>query len=96
MQRPCRVCGFCEFGRKVAKRINNRYGHELKIFPSNERDSRATSKGKSDRRPRVTTLATGSDRNQHSLDVQPRAVPKCAQCSGLHGIPVQKLQDIAH
>ena len=57
-----------EFARRVAERINNRYGHEPKVFSSNETDKRESSKGKSDCRSRVTTLATGSDRNQRSLD----------------------------
>ena len=77
---------FVEFVRRVAERINNGYGHELKEFSSNERDKRESSKGGSGRRSRVTTLAIGSDRNQRSLDSRPRAVLKCAQCSGLHGV----------
>lgn len=57
---------FVEFVRRLVERINNRYGHELKVFSSNEREKRESSKGKSDCRSRVTTLPTVSDRNQQS------------------------------
>jgi len=77
---------FVEFVGRVAGRINNRYGQELKSSCSSERDRKESSKGKSDYQSRVTTLATRSDRSQRSSDTQHRAPQKCAQCSGLHGV----------
>ena len=55
---------FVEFRRRVEGHINhdNRYGQELRSFLSEKGDKSESIKGKSERQPRVTTLATASDR----------------------------------
>ena len=59
---------FVEFVGRVTRRINNRYGQELKSSSPGERDRKESSKGKSDYQSRVTTLATRSDQSQQSSD----------------------------
>jgi len=77
---------FVSFIKRVAERINNRYGQELKPFSSTERERKESGRGKADYPPRVTSLATLSDETQQSLDM-PTSVPlKCPRRSGPHGV----------
>ena len=74
---------FVEFLQGVAERINNRYGHELKSSLSIARNRMEYVKEKSDCQPKVTTLATQS--NHKNPELRP-SLPRCVQCSGLHGV----------
>ena len=76
---------FVEFVRRVADRINNRYGQELgSSFPGN-REKKEPNKIK-DPPPKFTTLATQTDQNCLSQKTPPRPPWKCAQCSGPHNV----------
>ena len=77
---------FVSFIKRAAERINNRYGQELKPFSSTEREKKESGRGKSDYPPRVTSLATTSDKTQQSLEMTTRVPLKCPHCSGPHGV----------
>ena len=77
---------FVRFIKRAAERINNRYGQELKLSSTAEREKKEPGRGKSDCPPRFTTLATRSDDNQHSSATPMRVSLKCPQCSGPHGV----------
>ena len=69
---------FVEFVRRVEGHINrdNRYGQELRSSFSRRRDRSESIKGKPERQPRVTALATTSDRTRQSANTLPRAPQK--------------------
>ena len=77
---------FVRFIKRAAERINNRYGQELKLSSTAEREKKEPGRGKSDCPPRFMTLATRSDDNQHSSATPMRVSLKCPQCSGPHGV----------
>ena len=70
---------FVRFIKRAAERINNRYGQELKLSSTAEREKKESGQGKLDCPPRFTTLATQSYENQRS-SAAPTGVPlKCPQ-----------------
>ena len=76
---------FVEFVRRVADRINNRYGQELGSSSHGNREKRELNKTK-DPPPKFTTLATQTDQNCLSQKTSSRPPWKCAQCSGPHNV----------
>ena len=76
---------FVEFVRRVADRINNRYGQELGSSSHGNREKKEPNKTK-DPPPKFTTLATQTDQNCLSQKTSPRPPWKCAQCSGPHNV----------
>ena len=76
---------FVEFVRRVADRINNRYGQELGSSSRGNREKKEPNKTK-DPPPKFTTLATQTDQNCLSQKTSPRPPWKCAQCSGPHNV----------
>ena len=76
---------FVEFVRRVADRINNRYGQELGSSSPGNREKKDPNKIK-DPPPKFTTLATQTNQNCLSQKGPPRPPWKCAQCSGPHNV----------
>ena len=79
---------FVEFVKKVADRINNRDGQELRSsYATSERDKRDLRKERPDQPCKVTTLAAvHREQRQQISNSEPVLVRKCSQCSGPHGI----------
>lgn len=75
---------FVEFIRRIAGRINNRYGRELRS--SSEKERKEWGKPKSDYQSRITAGATQSEWNHETPEGFKGMPHKCPQCSGPHGV----------
>ena len=76
---------FVEFVRRVADRINNRYGQELGSSSPGNREKKDPNKIK-DPPPKFTTLATQTDQNCLSQKGPLRPPWKCTPCSEPHNV----------